>query len=171
MVPVIYGVFYVPIPGLVFAGVNYVGNPSSYMLLAVTVLHIIEIAITPIPFRISHTLPIVAYSLVLCLVASMCSFSFFNKLSAEHCIVITHSPNFSLSLPFVYLFAPAPFLVWRSGNTFSSVVAHMVFVGGCVTGISLTMFNRGIYLLYQQQYVDATDENDSAGWQSSQDKV
>lgn len=100
MVPFIYGAFHVLIPGFVLAGVRYVGNLSSYMLLALTVFHVVEIAITPIPFRITHILPIVAYCLILCLVASMYSFSFFSISSTSHCIVVTYLPYASLSFPF-----------------------------------------------------------------------
>lgn len=68
MVPVTYFAMHYFVPSY-YTDFDYVGTPSSYMLLFVTSLHMADIAITPILFRLTFVLPIAAYSTILCLIA------------------------------------------------------------------------------------------------------
>lgn len=61
---------FIPSDAEVLVGVKYIGSISSYFLLAVTVLHLIDIFITPAPFRISHVAPVVLYTIILSAITS-----------------------------------------------------------------------------------------------------
>lgn len=159
MVPVIYGAFHIFVPGFVFAGVNYIGSASSYMLLAVTVLHVAEIAIVPIPFRVTHILPIAFYSLVLCLFARTffaCSWELLGR--AQHHFLFFLSNEF-------------PRKVGSNGYPFSILLVVAVFAICFVTGICLSMFNRGIYLIYHRHHIDTTDKTEVSDAQANRDQV
>lgn len=73
--------------GFVFAGVQYVGSISSYFLLAVTLLHIMDMLITPVVFRLTYVAPVALYSMLLCFIAG--KFSQLSNTTYDHSTIST----------------------------------------------------------------------------------
>lgn len=51
----------------------YVGSVSSFLMLGLTVFQLLDVFVTPIPFRLSHVFPVPVYSMLISLVTSMYS--------------------------------------------------------------------------------------------------